>query len=173
MFTALRAEVSNSRWPEEYGSHLARYSRWKKRRNVSQREGERGTVKVTLVDNFGNEPPTLTFSLVLLTLLSLGPRKTRDLIKYRRKRIASRVEVGAEPGLQVGNHGNRLPRWLSGEKIHLPMQETQVPSLGGEDPLEKEMITHSSILAWRIPWTERPGRLQSMETQKSWTRLSN
>ena len=39
------------------------------------------------------------------------------------------------------------------------MQETWVRSLGGEDPLEKEMATHSSILAWRIPWTEEPGRL--------------
>ena len=41
------------------------------------------------------------------------------------------------------------------------MQETRVQSLGQEDPLEKEMATHSSILAWRIPWTEEPGRLQS------------
>ena len=41
-------------------------------------------------------------------------------------------------------------------------QETQVQSLGGEDPLEEEMATRSSILAWRIPWTEEPGRLQSM-----------
>ena len=40
------------------------------------------------------------------------------------------------------------------------MQETWVRSLGQEDPLEKEMATHSSILAWRIPWTEEPGRLQ-------------
>ena len=43
------------------------------------------------------------------------------------------------------------------------MQETQVWSLGWEDPLEEEMATHSSILAWRIPWTEEPGGLQSME----------
>ena len=43
---------------------------------------------------------------------------------------------------------------------HLPaMQETSVRSLGQEDPLEKEMATHCSILAWRIPWTEEPGRL--------------
>ena len=48
---------------------------------------------------------------------------------------------------------------------HLPaMQETQVRSLGREDPLEKEMATHSSILAWRIPWTEELGGLQSMES---------
>ena len=40
-----------------------------------------------------------------------------------------------------------------------PMRETQVRSLSREDPLEKEMVTHSSILAWRIPWTEKPGRL--------------
>ena len=52
-------------------------------------------------------------------------------------------------------------------RIHLPMQETQVQSLGWEDPLEEEMATHSSILAWRIPWTEEPGGLQSMGSQKS------
>ena len=46
-----------------------------------------------------------------------------------------------------------------------PMWETWIRSLGQEDPLEKEMATHSSILAWRIPWTEEPGRLQSMGWQ--------
>ena len=46
------------------------------------------------------------------------------------------------------------------------MQEMQVPSLGREDSLEKGMTTHSSILAWRIPWTEGPGGLRSMESQK-------
>ena len=50
---------------------------------------------------------------------------------------------------------------------HLPaMQETWVQSLGREDPLEKEMATHSSTLAWRIPWREEPGRLQSMGSQR-------
>ena len=47
-----------------------------------------------------------------------------------------------------------------------PIQETQVQSLGQEDPLEKGMATHSSILVWRIPWTEEPGRLQSMGSQR-------
>ena len=47
------------------------------------------------------------------------------------------------------------------------MQEIQVPSLDQEDPLEKEMATHSSILAQRIPWTEEPGRSQSMGLQES------
>ena len=46
------------------------------------------------------------------------------------------------------------------------MQETQVQSLGWEDPLEKEMRTHSRTLAWRIPWTEERGRLQSMALQR-------
>ena len=46
------------------------------------------------------------------------------------------------------------------------MQEAQVLSLGWEDPLEKGRATHSSILAWRIPWTEEPGRLQPMESQR-------
>ena len=47
------------------------------------------------------------------------------------------------------------------------MQEMRVQSLGGEDPLEKEMATHSSILAWEIPWMEQPGRLQSTGSQES------
>ena len=50
---------------------------------------------------------------------------------------------------------------------HLPTTwETQVQSLGWEDPLEKEMAIHSSILAWRIPWTEEPGRLPSIGSQR-------
>ena len=52
-------------------------------------------------------------------------------------------------------------------------QETQVQSLGWEDPMEKEMATHSSILAWEIPWREEPGGQQSIGLQKSQTQLSN
>ena len=55
---------------------------------------------------------------------------------------------------------------------HLPAkQQSQVRSLGWEDPLEEGMATHSSIHAWRIPWTEEAGGLQSIASQKSWTRL--
>ena len=55
---------------------------------------------------------------------------------------------------------------------HLPiMRETRVQSLGREDLLEKEMATHSSTLAWKIPWTEEPGRLHGVA--KSWTQLSD
>ena len=46
------------------------------------------------------------------------------------------------------------------------MQETQVQSLGQEDPLENKMASYSSILAWEIPWTEEPGELQSVESQR-------
>ena len=57
-------------------------------------------------------------------------------------------------------------------KNYLPMQEmheTQVWSLGWEDPLEQEMATHSTILVWKLPWTEEPGGFQSKGSQKSWT----
>ena len=64
-----------------------------------------------------------------------------------------------------------FPRWLSVKNPPV-LQETQVQSPGWEDPLEEEMATHSSILAWKIPWTGEPGGLQSMGSQ-SQTRLSN
>ena len=60
---------------------------------------------------------------------------------------------------------NGLLWWLRQWRFH-PMQETWVPSLGWEDPLEKAMPPHSSTLAWKIPWTEEPGRLQSMGSQR-------
>ena len=59
-----------------------------------------------------------------------------------------------------------LPRWLRGKRICLPMQETRVQALSCEDSLEKEMAIHSSILAWEIPWTEEPGGLQSIVSQR-------
>ena len=67
----------------------------------------------------------------------------------------------------------RAPSLVAQRLKHLPaMQETWVQSLGWQDPLEKEMATHSSTLAWRIPWTEELGRLQSTESQRvghDWT----
>ena len=53
------------------------------------------------------------------------------------------------------------------------MQETRVQSLGQEDPLQKEMATHSSILTWEIPWSEEAGRPQSMGLHNSQTQISN
>ena len=59
-------------------------------------------------------------------------------------------------------------------RTHLPMnQQAQVPFLGREDALEKEMATQSSVLALEIPWTEKPGGLQSVWLQKSWICLSD
>ena len=59
-----------------------------------------------------------------------------------------------------------LPWWLSVKESACQMQETWVQSLGRKDLLEEEMATHSCILTWRIPWTEEPGRLQSMGSQR-------
>ena len=60
-----------------------------------------------------------------------------------------------------------------GSAINLQMAEMQVQYLGWEDPLEKEMATHSSILVWEIQWTEKRGRLQFMESYKSWIQFNN
>ena len=67
---------------------------------------------------------------------------------------------GLNVGLVLG-----LPRCSVVKNVHA-MQKTQVQFLGQEDPLEKEIATHSSILAWRIPWIEGPGGLQSMASQR-------
>ena len=65
-----------------------------------------------------------------------------------------------------------MAQQLKNPSIVQRRQETQVQSLGLEDPLEKEVATHSRILAWEIPCIEEPGRLQSTGSQKSWTKLS-
>ena len=83
-------------------------------------------------------------------------------------------DLSLRPGLgrfPKGGHGNPLQySWASlvaqTEKNPPTMQETWAQSLGEEDLLEKEMATHSSILAWKIPWMEEPGRLKSMGSQR-------
>ena len=62
--------------------------------------------------------------------------------------------------------GHRGASWVAVIESLPAVRETRVQSLGGEDPLEKGMATHSSALAWRIPWTEEPGGLQSMGSQR-------
>ena len=73
-------------------------------------------------------------------------------------------------GQDNGSNQGFMHGWVDKDVIyikHLPtMQETWVQSLGWEDPLEKGMATHSSTLAWKIPWTEKPGRLQFMGSQR-------
>ena len=64
-----------------------------------------------------------------------------------------------------------MAQWVRNLPAVQETQEMWVQSLVWEDPLEKGITTHSSILAWRIPWTEEPGRLQSMGVAKSQTRL--
>ena len=61
------------------------------------------------------------------------------------------------------NWASPVAQW---QRICLPPQEMQVQSLGQDDPLEKQMTTHSSILAWEIPWAEEPGGLQSVASQE-------
>ena len=66
-------------------------------------------------------------------------------------------------------HTNRASLIAQSVKNLLEMQKTWVQSLGWEDPLEKDMATHSSILAWRAPWREEPARLQSLGSQETTT----
>ena len=68
---------------------------------------------------------------------------------------------------------NRIKGFPGGSDSKESKLETQVWSLGGEDPLEKEMATHSSILAWEIPWTRRTWQTAVPGVAKSWTRLSD
>ena len=80
--------------------------------------------------------------------------------------LESKIKLKKKGGKEIGLESRKQCFSVSGDSLvtwtikHLPaMQETWVQSLGREDPLEKEIATHSSILAWRIPWTEKPGRL--------------
>ena len=93
----------------------------------------------------------------------------------RRYRLLwARVVTSEKPLCHFGASVSLSGASLVGQMVKSPptMKETRVRSLGQEDPLEKEMATHSSILAWRIPWTEEPGGLQSRGSH-SWTRLSD
>ena len=103
-------------------------------------------------------------------ILSKGPEK---IYRERRERGRERSQEDKADGAKEtirkigeGNAEKQLPSWLRGSAVKNPpakqeMQETRVQSLGREDPLEKEMATHSSTCAWRSPWTEESGRLQS------------
>ena len=75
--------------------------------------------------------------------------------------------MGPQKNQDISHHNNSVGFMVAQRLKHLPaMRETWVRFLDREDPLEKEMATHSSILAWRIPWTEEPGGLQSMGSQR-------
>ena len=82
--------------------------------------------------------------------------------------------MGYSPCSQLQRTGHNSVLGFPGGSDSLPaVWETQVLSLGQDDPLEKEMVTHSNILAWRIPWTEEPGKLQSTGPQRDTTEYAH
>ena len=89
----------------------------------------------------------------------------RELGLQARGSPAWQVQVGTRRTVWILDGTSKKHSGLQMVKNLPEMQETWVQSLGQEDPLEKGMATHSSILAWRIPWTEEPGGLQSMGSQ--------
>ena len=92
-------------------------------------------------------------------------RQQRKQVKWHHSDSISRTKNGTSY-IHMTSCFNRASLVAQMVK-HLPaMWETRVQSLGWEDPLEKEMATHSSTLAWKIPWTEEPGRLHSMGSQR-------
>ena len=72
------------------------------------------------------------------------------------------------PHCRFDLHWSQVAQWLKNPPAMLEIQETQVQPLGRKDPLEKGMATHSSIIAWRMPWTEEPSGLQSTGSQRRW-----
>ena len=98
---------------------------------------------------------------VLFKSNTLNERMLRPVLIKKKKKIQSVCRTYIKLTLKVTSLVAQLVKNLPA------MQETWVRFLGWEDSLEKEMATHSSILAWRIPWTEEPGGLQSMGSQES------
>ena len=93
------------------------------------------------------------------------PTKQKQIHGHREQTCGCQGGWGKEEG-QTGKRVGRASLVAQMVKNQPAMQETWVRSLGWEDPLEEGMATHSSILAWRIPQTEDPGRLQSMGLQR-------
>ena len=73
------------------------------------------------------------------------------------------AKAPSQMSFQLKKSCQDLAQWL---RTHLPMQETRVRSLSQEDPLEEGTATHSGVLAWEIPWTEKPGGLQSVGSHR-------
>ena len=87
-----------------------------------------------------------------------------------RQRILKNSTIRKQPDLKMGQRLYGAPLVAQTVKNRSAVQDTRHRSLGQEDPLEKGMATHSSILAWRIPWSEEPGGLQSMGSQRDTTK---
>ena len=88
-----------------------------------------------------------------------SPDKPKQYIEKQRHQFANKGPYSQSYGFSSSHQASLVAHMV---KRLSPVRETWVQSLGWEDPLEKEMATHSSTLAWRIPWREEPGRLQSM-----------
>ena len=100
-----------------------------------------------------------TFKSVLMRWMKLEPIMQSEVSQKEKHQYSILTHIY---GIQKDGRASIFQRLK-----HLPtMLETRIRSLGQEDTLEKEMATHSSILAWKIPWTEEPGRLQSMGSQR-------
>ena len=112
-------------------------------------------------------------------LASRPPVKVTGHVGQMRLHITCKNNVlnSKRKGLTDFGLANECLTWapLLTQTVKNPLagQETQVQSMGGEDPLEKGMVTHSSMLAWRIPWTEEPGGLQSMGLKKPLAHVKN
>ena len=116
------------------------------------------TLKTSLVTQMVKRLPTMRETRVQ----SLGQK-----ISWRREWQPTPVFLPPPPPTQKRGSKKYCASLVTQTVKNLPvMWETRVQSLGREDPLEKEMATHSSILAWRVPWTEEPGGLQSMGLQR-------
>ena len=117
---------------------------------------------------FCSSPPVDTWQCLMIVFLSLrreGENTTvRELMEARDATKHLTSHRGAPHSKELFRCW--LPWWLSWLRICLPIQETRVQSLGQKDTLEKGIATHSSILAWKTLWTEEPGGLLSMESQR-------
>ena len=82
----------------------------------------------------------------------------------KKSQTPQRISIKLFKGQGHEGRGSQVAQWW---RIRPPMQETRILSLGSEEPLEEEIATHSSILTWRIPWTEEPGGLQSVGHKES------
>ena len=119
------------------------------------------------IRTFVSKVMSLLFNMLSRLVIIFLPRRKCLLISWLHSPSAVILEP---PKIKSVTVSPSIWASLVAQKVKclLAMQETQVGSLSGKDTLEKEVATHSSILAWRIPWTEEPGRLQSMGSQ--WVR---
>ena len=102
-----------------------------------------------------------------------GVAQSQTLLKWLSSSSSSKCEVVSHCGFNLHYPSGWASQVALWQRIHMPMRETRVWSLGGEEPLEKKTAIHSSILAWEIPWTEETGGIQTMGSPKNQIQLRN